>query len=379
MAFTAFRPGSSFLNQMRFLSREKWALIRPFWVSEEKRRARRMLVGILAMMGAEIALAAGTGYGIKGAVDALFKAGDIVSFAANVGVVTGAAAAISKVGPYREKTIQSLQLCWRGWLTKQFNRAWLGDDLHHRIQTNGQPDINPDQRIAEDISRFSDMTLGLGLGFLRSTLNLVTWAAVLWQASPLMLGASAVFAFAASGLSHKVGEPLHRLNTILQNAEARLRHGLVHVKDNAQNIAASGQAATQEMALNEKFDDVARARLDLLERQRRLNEVISFNGQSPQIVPLLLAAPQALARTMTPGEFLLARQSYTEVYSSLSWFSNGYHMFADWNATADRLTAFSRALEEAKRDITGQRPQGPLPDDRASPITAPVTPGPTFK
>lgn len=339
-----------------FSLREKWRLLTPFWTSTEKAKARWRVAGILALTAAEIGLSAFAGFGAKGALDAMFVAHDAMQFVLNTALLSSSAFGLSRAISRREKMTQLLQIQWRGWLTKQFTKAWLDEKSCHLINKNGRADVHPDQRIAEDLSKFPDMTLGLGLGLLRSTVNLATWAAVLWYASPLMLGAAVVFAIAASNATHRIGKPLHGLNTYLQNCEARFRHALISVKDNAETITTAGLERESEIDLGKKFDAVASSRIDLAECQRRVNAFLTLNMQSPMIIPMILAAPQALAGNMTPGSFFLAKQSYTEVYSSLNWFSNGYHLLADWSATGDRLVSFSKALEETKQEITRPAP-----------------------
>ena len=47
---------------------------------------------------------------------------------------------------------------WREQMSEQFQRAWLAEHKHYRLQLGSEPD-NPDQRIAEDIALLASQSL----------------------------------------------------------------------------------------------------------------------------------------------------------------------------------------------------------------------------
>ncbi|MFB0948805.1 MAG: SbmA/BacA-like family transporter, partial [Burkholderiaceae bacterium] len=64
------------------------------------------------------------------------------------------------VGVYRIFFSQLLQIRWRTWLTEQFSERYFSRNrFYHLEQIHGQD--NPDQRIAEDLNRLTDMAIGL--------------------------------------------------------------------------------------------------------------------------------------------------------------------------------------------------------------------------
>src|SRR5215470_12644878 len=90
--------------------------------------------------------------------------------------------------------IQSmLVIRWRRWLTDHFVSRWLSKHTHYRISLVGHQTDNPDQRIAEDVSRFiNGGTDGANTAYgiydfsilLISTIStLVSFSIVLWSLS----------------------------------------------------------------------------------------------------------------------------------------------------------------------------------------------------
>ena len=68
------------------------------------------------------------------------------------------------VGIYRQYFGQLLQIRWRTWLTEKYTSRYFSDNrFYHLEQIHGQD--NPDQRIADDLNRFTDMAVSLFFGF----------------------------------------------------------------------------------------------------------------------------------------------------------------------------------------------------------------------
>jgi putative ATP-binding cassette transporter len=63
---------------------------------------------------------------------------------------------------------QMLDIRWRRWLTENYLGNWLRDRTYYQMRLLDDSTDNPDQRISEDLARFTSMTLGLSLGLLRA-------------------------------------------------------------------------------------------------------------------------------------------------------------------------------------------------------------------
>src|SRR5438132_12975081 len=85
---------------------------------------------------------------------------------------------------------QWLQIRWRRWMTRHYLDHWLAGANHYRMQLLGDAADNPDQRIAEDIKMFIELTLSIGIGLLSAVVTLASFVVILWglsAATPLVL------------------------------------------------------------------------------------------------------------------------------------------------------------------------------------------------
>src|SRR5437868_7222436 len=78
---------------------------------------------------------------------------------------------------------QWLQIRWRRWMTERYIGHWLDGANHYRMQLLGDAADNPDQRIAEDIRMFIELTLSIGLGLLNALVTLGSFVIILWGLS----------------------------------------------------------------------------------------------------------------------------------------------------------------------------------------------------
>lgn len=67
------------------------------------------------------------------------------------------------------------------WLTKNILHNWLANKNYYRFQFLTEKVDNPDQRISEDLDKFTDMTLGITFQVLQSLLLFVSFGSILWQ------------------------------------------------------------------------------------------------------------------------------------------------------------------------------------------------------
>lgn len=356
-------PTHGIFKQLRFL--------KSYWVSpDQKWKARLQLGGIIALTVTEIALTAGIGLGFQAALNALV-AKQAMTFAMS-GTATLAAmgtAALASNG--REYMTFILGQNWRGWLTRQFNSAWLSDKSYLHLQHAKRDTQNPDQRIAETIPNVTTQSLSLGLGLFRSVLALATFSVMLWNIAPIMVGAAVACAVVAHAASHWTGGSMHKIWRGLMNTEAKFRHALVRVRDNAKPIALAGLEPVENETLTEEFNKLDEERRKFYKLNWRVGLVSTLNMNSASIVPIALSAPKFFAGTATLGGLELARQVYGQFYNAISWFPQGYTSIAGWSNNVNQLMDFHKDLEENKSDITGKTPPPAPVAPQVKPPTGP--------
>ncbi len=347
--------------------REQLRFLKEFWVApDQKKKARWMLIGILALTGLEIGLTAGVGFGFKLALDALV-AKDAMTFGIIGGATVAGMGASTVAGNQREYMTNHLGQNWRGWLTHKFNDAWLTGKSYLRLQHDKKYVQNPDQRIAETIGNVTGTTLQLGLGLFRSVVSTVTFAVMLWHIAPIMLGAAVGAAVVCHAAINWAGGPMRGIWRALMDTEARFRHALGRVRDNAKTIALTGYEPVEKETLKEEFGKLDDKRRQFYKANYRTGLVWGLNWQASQVVPIALSAPKFFAGTATLGTLELTRQAYSQFYGAVSWFPQGYSQIASWSANVGQLMDFKRDLEENKDDITAKKPQN---DNAPKPVAA---------
>jgi putative ATP-binding cassette transporter len=352
---------------------EKLRFIRPYWVSDQKWKARLQLAGVLALIVVEIALTAGVSLGFQAALNALV-AKQAMNFALAGGATLAGIGATTLATTGREYMTLMLSHNWRKWLTGKLSDAWLSGKSYLRLQHSKRFSQHPDQRIAETVGNVTGSTLGLGLGLFRSVIGLATFSVMLWHIAPIMVGAAVACAAVAHVATTKVGKSMRKSWKFLADAEAKFRHALARVRDNAKPIALAGLEPVEKETLRDGFDNIDKGRREFYKINWRTGLVNSFNINSASIVPIALSAPKFFAGTATLGGLELARQAYGQFYSALCWFPQGYAQITNWSASVGQMMDFQKDLEENKLDITGQTPP-PKPELPATPKPK-STPGP---
>lgn len=351
---------------------EQFRFLKSYWVSEQKWKARLLLGGVLALTVTDIALTAGVSLGFQAVLNALV-AKQATALAIAGGATVAGMGAIAAASSGRDYMSYHLGQNWRGWMTQQFNEAWLKGKSYLRLQHKQRNTQEPDQRIAESIPNVTTQTVQLGLSLFRSTIALVTFSIMLWHISPLMVGAAVICAAGAHAATHWAGGSMGKLWKGIMNAEAKFRRALVRVRDNAKAIALAGFEPVEKETLKEEFNAVDAKKREFYKVNLRTSLINHLNASSASVVPLALAAPKFFAGTMTVGGVELARQVYGQFYNALSWFPQGYSAITGWSNNVSQLMDFQKDLEENKADILEKVPEM---EQKPAPEAAPVPPAP---
>jgi putative ATP-binding cassette transporter len=346
--------------------RAVWHLIKPYWSSEEKWRARGLLAAI-------VALALGMVY-----LDVLFNSWNrdfynalenknFAVFKEQLWRFSYLAFIYIAVAIYRVYLTQALEMRWRAWMTKQYLGEWLDNQAYYRIEQTHSAD-NPDQRIAEDLSFLTSGSLSLSLGLLSSVVSLASFVGILWSVSgPLsfMLGAREItipgymvwFAIAYAGIGSAmvwwIGRPLVFQNFDQQRYEADFRFGLVRIREHAEAVALyRGEAQEQEQASG-RFERIRQNWWAIMGTTKRLNVASNFYAQFAIIFPFLVGAPRYFSGKITLGDLMQISSAFGHVQDALSWFINAFSSLASWKASVNRLAGFHAAVTAARTQQAG--------------------------
>lgn len=341
------------------------ALTLPYFLSEEKWKARALLVAIVALnLGAVYMLVLINEWN-RVFYDALQNK-DAEVFWRELGRFTYLAFGFIVIAVYRFYLTQLLQMHWRAWMTGHYLDRWLANKAFYQLelsrfsQTEGAKPDNPDQRIAEDINQFTTFTVSLTMGLLNAVVTLVSFVGILWGLSGsfafsfngsdytipgFMVWMAVVYALAGSVITHYVGRPLIQLNFQQQRVEADFRHHLVRVREYSESIALDRGEAVERQQSGGRFTAVLSNYLALIRRQKRLTWFTVGYNQAAVVFPFIVAAPRFFSGAIQLGQLMQIASAFGRVQDSLSWFVDNYDSLAAWRATTDRLTSFEASFQ----------------------------------
>jgi len=250
---------------------------------------------------------------------------------------------------------QKLGLFWRRWLTNYFLSFYFSDRAYYELDSNaGDTEIdNPDQRISQDVSSFTDTTLYFILDILDSILTLYAFTGILYSISPTLAGGLLIYAGVGTGIAIITGRRLIKLNFNQLRLEANFRYSMVHVRDNAESIAFyRGEQREQQQVLGRL--DQALKNFDALIIWQALIGIFQrgYNFLT-RIVPYLIVAPMYFRGEVDFGTITQAFIAFSQVLGSLSIITNQIQSISGFAAGINRLGAFHELLldRQARRGV----------------------------
>ena len=345
-----------------------WRLTVPYWKSGERGSAWFLLVAVVALALGLVYMDVLFNYWNRDFYNALQEKSfpDFKDLLLYFGLL---AAIYIFAYIYRVYLTQMLQMRWRAWLTRTYLADWMKDRAYYRLELEHTATDNPDQRISEDLNKFSSGTLSLGLGLLSSVVTLASFAVILWNVSGsitlggieipgYMLWAAVIYSVIGSVLAHFVGRALIRLNFVQERYEADFRFTLVRFRENAEGVALYRGEPAEEHGLLSRFGAVIDNWWQIMRANKRLNAYTAGFSQIAIVFPFIVAAPRYFSGEIDLGTLMQIGTAFNTVQGALSWFVSSYSTLADWKASVDRLLTFHTVLEEARereRNGTGVR------------------------
>src|SRR4029077_6516171 len=346
------------MDKTKKFLRDLWALLRPYWVSEERRNAWLLLIANIVLTLGMVYMTVLFNQWYNAFYNSLQDKAK-AEFFHQIGRFCILATIYIVIGVYRIYLNQMLQIRWRRWLTDRYLKDWLAERTYYRMQLKGDGTDNPDQRIAEDFRLFVDETLSLGLGLLNAAVTLGSFVGILWIISgPLdvpiggttyviygyMVWVAVVYAIVGTWLAHKIGKPLIALNFNQQRYEADFRFNLVRFRENMEGVALYHGEEDEMRGPRNRFTQVFTNWWSIMRRQKNLNFFTIGYNQAAVVFPFLVGAPRFFSGAIPMGGLIQISHAFGKVQDALSWFINLYSSVAAWRATVERLTGFHNAV-----------------------------------
>ena len=258
---------------------------------------------------------------------------------------------------------EMLKYQWRSWMTDWYLSAWTRQRAYYGIERDGSLD-NADQRIAQDIEEFIQLSLTLSLSTINAVVTSVTFTIVLWKLSGTLEFTLGGHAFAIPGymvylayayvlgsllVSHYVGRPLIGLFNRKQTVEADFRYRGMQLRENAEQIAFYDGGERERQRLIAAFENLKGNWREIMVRTCKMMLARDVYIQAGSIVPTLGALPRYLSGAISLGDVTRITGAFNTLNANLSFFTQAYVGFAQWRAVSNRLRDLSGAIHRIER------------------------------
>jgi len=267
-------------------------------------------------------------------------------FARQAGLYIGVFAVSTLISVTARFAEDRLGLLWRDNLTRRLVRRYLTDQTYHRLNTSGAI-TNPDQRISEDVRAFTVTTLSFILMALNSVFTIVAFSDVLWTISPTLFGVAVLYAAFGSFFTLVLGRPLIKLNYDQLDREASFRSGLIHVRDDAEAIAAKQGEEREATSLLQQLDELVANSRRIISISRNVGFFTTGYNWMIQIIPALIIAPAFIAGTVEFGVITQSAMAFSTLVAAFSLIVTQFQSLSSFAAVLARLSALVEAVEQS--------------------------------
>jgi putative ATP-binding cassette transporter len=358
------------LSKRGFL-RAAWNLAWPYWMGEEKWSARALLAAVVALNLTAVWLNVRLNAWNNDFYNALQEY-DWPNFWRQFAIFGMIAIALIIVAVYQLYLRQILQIRWRRWMTERFLKDWLADQAYYRMQLDQSATDNPDQRIADDLDRYTSISLTLSIGLLNSVVTLFSFLFILWTLSgvlsiPLggdshfdipgyMVIAALIYAAGGTWLTQRIGHPLVDLLFNQQRYEADFRFSLVRLREHSESVAFYGGESREYDVFQNRFTHIVLNWWNVIRRRKKLTWLTQGYQQVAIVFPFIVAAPRYFAKEIQLGGLMQISSAFGQVQESLSFIVISYTEIAEYQSVVERLRGFHARVEEITADRHGPQP-----------------------
>jgi putative ATP-binding cassette transporter len=277
--------------------------------------------------------------------------------------------------------LERMKLRLREWLTGFFLSQWMSPGRAYRLAINTDERLNADQRLHEDVRRFSELSCDYIVQISRAVLMFITFIGVLWSLStditiPLLDRDVVVkgymvwfaLAYAAIGifLAARAGLPIIKLSEERYTREANYRFSLTRIGEQSENIAFYGGESEEEKIAIGNLRHIFITMRELSMRNASLSTISSSHSWLLLLLPAVAALPGYLQHRIEFGGMMMVIGAFNQVQNSLRWFVDNAGGMADWRSLLQRIAAFRAKVmsvdrvENASEIKRGLHPKGKL-------------------
>jgi putative ATP-binding cassette transporter len=362
-------------SSVRATLKSAWRLTAPFFKSDERWPALRLLVAVTMLTLVIVGTAVLFTYWQRGLFNAL-EAKDWNAFLAllltwdrdadgvlTIGFVPLLAVFVGAM-VYRLYLQQRLQLRWRAWMTTQFLDRYLTHQAYYRLTLDAGAADNPDQRISEDVNWFTEKSLELSVGLFENIVSVISFIILLWALSAnvefwgvsvpgSLVWIALIYALFGTALTHFIGRRLVPLSFYQQKLEADFRLSLIRLREHAESIAFYRGETREAGRTGRVFSGLLSNFAKIIDVTKSVTFSVTGLNQANLVFPLIIAAPAYFAGRIPLGGVFQTANALNKVVESLSWFIENYIKLADYSATIERLEGFD--LDLSRNEATSRK------------------------
>ena len=232
-------------------------------------------------------------------------------------------------------TEERLGLLWRTWLTGRIIHIYIDKKLYRLSESDSIS--NPDQRISEDVRSLTATTISFSLMILNSSITIISFSGVLWAISPSLFLVSLVYAAMGSVLTIILGKPLMKLNYRQADFEADFRSELIRARENARQIAESGEEAKVKAELLTRLENLTNNLGNIISVNRNLGFFTTGYNYMIQLIPILFVAPIFIHRGVDFGIIGQSAMAFSTMVAAFSLIVTQFNSISAFAAVITRL------------------------------------------
>ena len=336
-----------------------------YWRSDERWKVRLFIAGLLLLTVAQVIIPVQINRWNAALFNALEQK-SMPAFLAQIWVLVVILVANMVVTATHLRVKRGFQIHWRRWLTRRLLDEWMGTGRQYQLtQMPGEYD-NPDGRIAEDIRITTETAIDLVHSLFYCLLLLLSFTQILWDLSGVvhlelaghllavpghMVLIAIVYAGAGTLLAMVLGKPLVHATNRRQRVEANFRFGLVHGRENAEEIAMLHGEADERRRLGQLFRGVEGGWDAQTSAHTRIMLFTAGYSVLSTAFPVLITAPRYIAGMITLGALMQTAQAFQQMAAALSWPIDNLARAAEWKASMERVLSLHGALRHLREKV----------------------------
>lgn len=254
---------------------------------------------------------------------------------------------------------ERLQARWREAFTRYLMSRWMHANAFRTIQVEGIEPANPEYRMADDVRMALDPLVDFAIGLFSAILGAAAFIGILatiggslkvtafgaeFSIPAFMAVAALIYGVITSALAIWVGRPLVSAVARRNEAEARLRFALTHVREHAERVSRENGAESAREAAQSVYTDVVQRWLAMIKIHGRLTWITNGSGVLVPLLPLALATPKYLAGDLSLGDLASLAAAFVKVQSAITWIADNFRFVAQWYASAGRVVELIDAM-----------------------------------